>query len=41
MGNPMSIGTGSFKLLQRTESKGPPKTRRLLFDNPEYHVPTS
>jgi len=39
MGNPMSIGTGSFKLLQRTGNKDPPKSRKLMFDCPDYHVP--
>ncbi len=40
MGIPMSIGTGTFKLLQKT-TKHVPKQRALLFDVPEYHVPVA
>ncbi len=39
MGIPMSIGTGAFKLLYKTGKSVPPKTRPLIFDVPEYHVP--
>ncbi|EFX69638.1 hypothetical protein DAPPUDRAFT_62003, partial [Daphnia pulex] len=39
MGVPMGIGTGSFKLLYKTGKSVQPKTRPLIFDVPEYHVP--
>jgi len=39
MGIPMSIGTGLFKLMQKTEIKRQPKARPLIFDTPEYHAP--
>ncbi|CAG8562176.1 2317_t:CDS:10 [Ambispora gerdemannii] len=40
MGMPIPIGTGLFKLLRESDPS-PPKTRNLLFDSPEYHVPVS
>jgi DNA-directed RNA polymerase III subunit RPC1 len=40
MGIPMQIGTGNFKLLQRTEPvKWEP--RPLLFDRDDYHPPAT
>jgi len=38
MGIPMSIGTGTFKLLQKT-SVSVPNLRPLIFDVPEFHMP--
>ena len=39
MGIPMTIGTGLFKLLQKTD-KGPELKRRpLVFDSPDLHAP--
>ena len=38
MGIQMPIGTGLFKLLKQHDN-APPKTRPLLFDNPDHHVP--
>ncbi|KAG9291493.1 hypothetical protein G9A89_021912 [Geosiphon pyriformis] len=40
MGMPIPIGTGMFKLLRKCDNSEPPKSRPLLFDNPDYHIPT-
>lgn len=39
MGIPMSIGTGIFKLLQKTKEQTPPKRRSFVFDNLDVHIP--
>ncbi|XP_072037718.1 LOW QUALITY PROTEIN: DNA-directed RNA polymerase III subunit RPC1-like [Amphiura filiformis] len=39
MGIPMHIGTGIFKLLHKAEKDCTPPTRKLIFDNPEFHLP--
>ena len=39
MGIPMPIGTGMFKLVQRTEKGARSSERPLLFDRTEYHPP--
>jgi DNA-directed RNA polymerase III subunit RPC1 len=40
MGIPMSIGTGLFKLLHKPKIPALASTKRLLFDCPDYHLPT-
>lgn len=39
MGIPMTIGTGMFKLLHKHKSPAVAKQKKLLFDNPEFHLP--
>ncbi|XP_042221179.1 DNA-directed RNA polymerase III subunit RPC1-like [Homarus americanus] len=41
MGKPMNIGTGVFKLLHSHRRESKPRTRTLLFDHPDMHVPLS
>lgn len=41
MGIPMTIGTGMFKLLNKSNITTPLRRRPLLFDNPEFHIPIS
>jgi DNA-directed RNA polymerase III subunit RPC1 len=41
MGIPMSIGTGSFKLLHKADSVPNPPMRKLIFDDATYHKPLS
>ena len=38
MGIPMSIGTGMFKLLHRHKSPAVARQKKLLFDNPDFHL---
>lgn len=38
MGIPMSIGTGIFKLLHRHKYPALAKQRKLLFDDPVFHI---
>ena len=38
MGIPMSIGTGMFKLLHRHRSPAIARQKKLLFDNPDFHI---
>jgi len=38
MGIPMSLGTGSFKLLQKPKIPAVASPRTLLFDSPEFHL---
>lgn len=40
MGIPMSIGTGLFKLLHRTDRETEIKKRPLLFEDPQFHTNT-
>ncbi|XP_037084098.1 LOW QUALITY PROTEIN: DNA-directed RNA polymerase III subunit RPC1-like [Pollicipes pollicipes] len=39
MGMPTSLGTGLFKLLQKTTKVSAPPQRKLLFGSPELHAP--
>ncbi|XP_071829023.1 DNA-directed RNA polymerase III subunit RPC1-like [Apostichopus japonicus] len=39
MGIPMNVGTGIFKLLHKADKESRPPQRKLIFDNPEFHVP--
>ncbi|XP_077970587.1 DNA-directed RNA polymerase III subunit RPC1-like [Styela clava] len=39
MGIPMSIGSGIFKLLHKTQMSSKPQKRKFIFDNPELHTP--
>ena len=39
MGIPMTIGTGMFSLLNKSNIDTPPSQRPLLFDNPDFHIP--
>ncbi|XP_014677319.1 PREDICTED: DNA-directed RNA polymerase III subunit RPC1-like [Priapulus caudatus] len=41
MGIPMNLGTGLFRLLHRPEKDPEPRTRPLVFDVPDFHVPLS
>ena len=38
MGIPMTIGTGMFKLLHKHKSPAVARERKLLFDNPDFHL---
>ncbi|XP_036146712.1 DNA-directed RNA polymerase III subunit RPC1 isoform X2 [Monomorium pharaonis] len=38
MGLPVPLGTGIFKLLHKAD-KDEPRTRKLLFDDPQFHKP--
>ena len=38
MGIPMTIGTGMFKLLHRHKSPAVARQKKLLFDNPHFHL---
>lgn len=38
MGIPMSIGSGIFKLLQKTQQQTTPKRRSFVFDNSDIHM---
>ncbi|KAJ1529329.1 hypothetical protein ONE63_006119 [Megalurothrips usitatus] len=37
MGIPMSIGTGLFKMLHKSQESSPPEKRPLIFDDPTLH----
>lgn len=39
MGKPMNIGTGVFKLLHSHKRDIKPRSRNLIFDHPELHIP--
>ncbi|XP_064097530.1 DNA-directed RNA polymerase III subunit RPC1-like [Macrobrachium nipponense] len=39
MGKPMNIGTGVFKLLHKHTRDAKLKSRSLVFDHPEMHIP--
>ncbi|GIY69608.1 DNA-directed RNA polymerase III subunit RPC1, partial [Caerostris darwini] len=39
LGIPMSLGTGFFKLLHKATTAPLPPKKKLLFDNPEFHLP--
>lgn len=39
MGKPMNIGTGVFKLLHSHKRDSKPRSRNLIFDHPELHIP--
>ncbi|CAG8538395.1 3972_t:CDS:2, partial [Paraglomus occultum] len=39
MGMPMPLGTGLFKLIRKSGREERPVRRKLLFDDPERHVP--
>lgn len=41
MGKPMNIGTGVFKLLHSHKRDNNLRSRNLIFDHPEYHLPLS
>ncbi|XP_070543488.1 DNA-directed RNA polymerase III subunit RPC1-like [Ptychodera flava] len=41
MGIPMTIGTGLFKLLHKSEKNPNPPKRSLIFDQDEFHTPVS
>ncbi|KFM81585.1 DNA-directed RNA polymerase III subunit RPC1, partial [Stegodyphus mimosarum] len=38
LGNPMSMGTGFFKLLHKSSTDPLPQRKPLLFDTPEFHL---
>ncbi|GFR13195.1 DNA-directed RNA polymerase III subunit RPC1, partial [Trichonephila clavata] len=38
LGIPMSLGTGFFKLLHKSTTAPLPPKKKLLFDNPEFHL---
>ncbi|XP_046382382.1 DNA-directed RNA polymerase III subunit RPC1 [Ischnura elegans] len=40
MGIPMNVGTGMMKLLQKAEKNCSPSLAPLIFDCPEYHIPS-
>lgn len=37
MGKPMSLGTGTFKVMHKHVKKTEPVARGLLFENPKHH----
>lgn len=39
MGIPMNVGTGIFKLLHKADKDPTPPKRKLIFDNPDFHIP--
>ncbi|XP_071036017.1 DNA-directed RNA polymerase III subunit RPC1 [Parasteatoda tepidariorum] len=39
LGIPMTLGTGFFKLLHKSSIAPLPPKKKLLFDNPEFHLP--
>ncbi|XP_071952923.1 DNA-directed RNA polymerase III subunit RPC1-like [Antedon mediterranea] len=39
MGIPMTIGTGTFKLLHKAERETTTTKRNLVFDVPDFHIP--
>jgi DNA-directed RNA polymerase III subunit RPC1 len=39
MGMPMPLGTGLFRLIRKSGREERPERRKLLFDDPERHIP--